>query len=80
MYRTRSYRRDMRNRKIARKKRIDKAVHCSIGPWYDCDGKYSKGKIHCSCKMCTYSKIFDLATVHDLKNREFVKSQFEDIA
>ena len=79
MQRTRSYRRDMRNRKIARKKRIDREVHY-FTPWYNCDGKYSKGKIHCSCKMCTYSKIFDLATIHDLKDREFVKSQFNDIA
>lgn len=80
MQRTRSFRRDMRNRKIARKKRIDRAIHYYLKPWYDCDGKYSKGKIHCSCKMCTYSKVYGLTTFHDIKDREFVKSQFDDIA
>jgi hypothetical protein len=77
MYRTRSYRRDVRNRKIAHRKHI---VHrywdgCE---WYKHDGQYSKGKIHCSCRMCTYSKFYDLPRLTDLKDREFVKSALED--
>lgn len=52
--RTRAYRRDMRNRKIARKKRIVREVWNDLEWWYKFDGQYSKGKIHCSCPMCQY--------------------------
>ena len=80
MSRTRSFRRDVRNRKIARKKRICRAIYgASIGgvenpgAWYKHDGQYSKGKIHCSCKMCTYSKYYGLPTFHDMKEHERFK-------
>ena len=45
------YTREKREQHIARKKRI---VHhyAYIGEWYNGDGKYDKGKIHCSCGMC----------------------------
>ena len=51
MSNSRAYTREMREKHIARKKRI---VHQYpyMGEYYDCDGKYSKGKIHCSCGMC----------------------------
>lgn len=45
-----SFKRDIRNRKIQRSKRIDHSIHDT--PWYNCDGKYSKGKIYCGCKLC----------------------------
>lgn len=61
MNRTKSYRRDMRNRKIAHRKYICKNVYL-CNNWYKNDGQYSKGKIHCSCKMCTYNKFYDLPT------------------
>lgn len=35
--------------------------------WYDCDGKYSKGKIHCSCGICKYGKKFGLPTIRRVK-------------
>lgn len=80
MSRTRSFRRDVRNRKIARKKRLCRELYGasiggveSPGKWYNHDGQYSKGKIHCSCKMCTYSKTYGLPTLKDKKEREVVK-------
>lgn len=47
----RGYYRRMRAKHIRRKKRIVNAYH---GYWYySSDGMYSKGKIHCSCPMCS---------------------------
>ena len=80
MSRTRRFRRDVRNRKIARKKRLCRELYGasiggveSPGKWYNHDGQYSKGKIHCSCKLCTYSKTYDIPTLKDKKEREVVK-------
>ncbi len=48
--RSRAERRDYRQRKIDRKKRI---VHELNDYWvYGEEGRLSKGKIHCSCPMC----------------------------
>ena len=52
MERTRAYRRSQRNRAIARKKGAIKRISGGRFEWYSIDGKYSKGKIHCSCQMC----------------------------
>jgi len=49
--RTRAYRRYQRNRSILRKKNICRKVW--NGSFYPHDGMYSKGKIHCSCWMCS---------------------------
>jgi len=71
-----SYRREIRNRKISSKKRF---VNRAYGyDWYKHDGQYSKGKIHCSCRMCTYSKFYDLPRLKDYKEAEVVKQALED--
>lgn len=71
MERTRAYRRDVRKRAIKRKKRI---CQKNYGwDWYKEDGKYSKGKIHCSCKMCKYGKHFGIPTVRDRREQEYVQ-------
>lgn len=50
MNRTCEYRRLQRSRVIRRKKRIS---HMRYGlDFYEDDGRYSKGKIHCSCQIC----------------------------
>lgn len=47
----RGYSREMRIRHIFRKKGIVKRLG---GHWnYKYDGQYAKGKIHCSCEMCS---------------------------
>ncbi len=57
MYRTRSYRRFQRNRAIVRKKKILRHWWLDFDTWYGERqiGKLAKGKIHCSCWMCSGS-------------------------
>lgn len=57
MHRTRDYRRKMRAKQIKRKKNICKNTLPMYEkyPYYKHDGQYSKGKIHCSCRMCRSS-------------------------
>lgn len=76
MQRTRAYRREVRNKTIIRKKRICRAIYGislggvdNPGQWYKHDGQYSKGKIHCSCKLCTYGKWYGLPTLKDEKEK-----------
>ena len=55
MSRSRSYTREMRNKHIARKKRIIEEVYA--GNYYvPYDGMLSKGKVHCSCNLCAFAK------------------------
>lgn len=86
MQRTRAYRRDVRNKTIARKKHLCRELYgMSIGgqdkpgSWYKHDGQYSKGKIHCSCRMCTYSKWYDLPRLSDMRDKEVVKEALKDL-
>ena len=41
----------MRKKHIKRKKKIAEKLYGS--GYYKCDGKYDKGKVHCSCPMCS---------------------------
>lgn len=52
--RTRAYYRHHRERSIRRKKSVGRRK----GWIYKYDGMYSKGKVHCSCKMCNYEKAY----------------------
>ena len=49
-----AYTRKMRAKHIKRKKDIIHKVYPWLGEWYKHDGQYSKGKIHCSCPLCSY--------------------------
>lgn len=71
-----AYRREIRNRKIRCKKNFVKKAYGF--DWYKHDGQYSKGKIHCSCRMCTYSKYHDLPRIIDEKDKDVVKFALED--
>ena len=53
MARTRQYRRHQRERVISRKSRISHSLYGR--GYYRHRGSYSKGKIHCSCRMCRSS-------------------------
>lgn len=70
--RDKAYLRDVRKRKIQRKKRINKAVYGL--DWYPHDGQYSKGKIHCGCGLCKFGKKYGLPTIRDMreKSREYI--------
>lgn len=63
MSRTRAYRRYVRNKQILRKKSI--ATHNYGFDYYEYDGQYSKGKIHCGCGICKFGRKFGLPTVRD---------------
>jgi len=49
--RTAYWRRFQRQRHILRKKRIARALYGR--DYYEYNGMYDKGKIHCSCWMCS---------------------------
>lgn len=71
--RNRAYYRKERAKHIRRKKRI-----CERYGWayYEDDGRYSKGKIHCSCPLCAAKskngnwKHSDLIKIERLKQQE----------
>lgn len=72
--RGRRYRRMMRNRVMTRKKRIvvDKLGrdHFEMGYGSDELGRLSKGKIHCSCGMCT-EKVSNLGFKYSDRKKMF---------
>lgn len=73
-----AYNREQRNKHIARKKRLSNELYgCD---WYKVDGMYDKGKIHCSCKMCTYEKYYDFPRLKDEIDKERIKSEFSDLS
>jgi hypothetical protein len=49
--RSKIFAREMREKHIQRKKRIAEKLYGH--GFYKCDGKYDKGKVHCSCPMCS---------------------------
>ena len=73
-----AYRRYVRNKVIQRKKRISRAIYGI--DWYQCDGKYSKGKIHCGCGLCKFGKKYGLPTTRDMREmsrEEILLKDFE---
>lgn len=68
--RDRAYRRDIRNRQIRRKKQIcQKALGFD---WYFQDGRYSKGKIDCSCWLCKPSSRYHKMSTYKDAVREYI--------
>lgn len=47
----RAYTRYMRKTHISKK--MQKDLSYNMGRWHKFNGQYSKGKIHCSCPMCS---------------------------
>lgn len=68
--RDRAYYRKMRAKHIKRKKRIAEYYY-GFGWAYPFDGMYSKGKVHCSCRMC---RSRDYNGKH-IKTRQEIKSE-----
>ena len=73
MIRGLAYRRYVRNKSIIRKKRISN--QCYGFDWYDFDGQYSKGKIHCGCGMCKPTKRFCYPSLEIVRNNTKIKSE-----
>lgn len=73
--RDKAYLRDVRDRKIKRKKHISNSVYGF--DWYDHDGQYSKGKIHCNCGLCKFGKRYGLS-IRDMREQSKEKILLED--
>ena len=69
------YRRYVRNKTILRKKRISRLVYGF--DWYNQDGKYAKGKIHCGCGLCKFGRKYGLPTIKDMRGESRMKSLME---
>lgn len=71
IHKNRLNRRYVREKAIARKKAI---CHHRGFDWYANDGQYSKGKVHCGCAICSYSKYYDLPRLSDIKANDIERS------
>jgi hypothetical protein len=69
----------MRKRKIHHRKYICKLRDPEYPDYYKYDGQYSKGKIHCSCPMCTYSKYYDKKRFSEIKADDEMKAELQEI-
>jgi hypothetical protein len=61
----------MRAKAIKRKKRITSHYpEADTFPYYSHDGSYSKGKIHCSCRLCRGKDYYGrhIPTIQELRN------------
>lgn len=72
----RAYTRGMRHHAISRKKAI--VLNRDGDDWYKHDGQYSKGKIHCGCKICKWSKHYHLPTLRTEREIEKFKYDVKD--
>ena len=77
MPRSRAYRRDMRNRAIACKKRLSHDVYGL--DWFRVDGAYSKGHIGCGCRLCKFTKFYGIPLPYEVRDREYVKQYLEEM-
>jgi len=68
MNRSREYYLHHRNRIINKKKKIAKQLYGEFG-FYNCDGAYNKGKIHCSCWMCSEKTKYHGEPISDIKKK-----------
>ena len=83
MHRTRDFRRKVRAKQIKRKKKIRQQID-PLFVWYgyyDHDGQYSKGKIHCSCRMCRSSDYNGrhIKTKYEISSIIGMKEQLDDL-
>lgn len=70
------YRRYVRNKAVIRKKSICRSVYGF--DWYQHDGQYAKGKIHCGCGLCKPDRKYGLPTVRDIRERSREKILLDD--
>ena len=81
MSRGKAYTRFVRETHIKRKKKLICDAHPwlkELGGWYKHDGQYSKGKIHCSCPLCSIKAYYG-GHVLDLQERKQIESMKEEL-
>ena len=64
MSRSRAYTRLMRHKAISRKKYLSQ--HAFGFDWFLVDGAYSKGHMGCCCKMCKFSKHYNIPLLYEV--------------
>jgi hypothetical protein len=69
----------MRARKIHHRKYICKLRDPKYPNYYKHDGQYAKGKIHCSCPMCTYEKYYDKKRLSEIKADDEMRAELKDL-
>lgn len=70
-----AYRRNERTKKIKYRKTLCEK-HYGFA-WYEFDGCYSKGKIHCGCGICKpYRKFYP--SLRDLRKIEIAKTEMKE--
>lgn len=82
--RTRAYYRHQRKRAIARKMYIfhdiqgNELAEFHNGTVYPfVPGKFAKGKVHCSCKMCKYDKVYHIEKEKVKAQEKWLKQEVE---
>lgn len=83
--RNRAYYRHQRSRVIAKKTKIftefwgnDLSLF-KKGEYYPFPvGRWAKGKVHCSCKMCKYEKHYRIPKDKDKAKERFMKQAIDD--
>lgn len=75
--RTRAYYRHQRNRAIARKKRIFSMYWRNGEPWFPV-GKWNKGKVHCSCKLCRYEQYHGIPKLKYAMKEKWMKQEIDE--
>ena len=73
MNRTQDYYKHHRKRVIEKKKKFVKQYYNF--DYYKIDGKYSKGKIHCSCPMCSSKTKLCGLSASDMRKRDSIDFQ-----
>lgn len=86
MSRGKGYTRKMRAKHIKRKKNI--VLHVSPwmqslnngNGWYPHDGQYSKGKIHCSCPLCSIKAYYGkhMPTISEQRRLDEAEANLND--
>lgn len=78
--RSRSERRFLIEKNIKRKRRIVREVfQCNPDTFYRNNGKYNKGKIHCSCGMCKYEKQNKIPKYKDSNKKLEIKRELDKL-
>lgn len=84
--RNQAYRRHQRNRVIAKKVKIftqfwgNDLLQFRNGDYVPLVvGKWAKGKVHCSCKLCKYEKHYNIPKEKDKATKRFLQQAIDEV-
>jgi len=76
--RSKAYIRHQRERIIRKKWAILKNVFLLESNYMPVRGKLSKGKIHCSCRMCRYEQYYSIPKANHKAKLKAMKQEIDD--